>query len=353
MQNPVRINSLDVENVKRIQAVSLDCSGQALTVIGGGNAQGKTSLLDAIMWGLGGDRYRPSKALREGEEKLAIKIALSNGLTVERKGINGALKVTDSSGSKGGQQLLNEFVSHLALDLPRFMQISAKEKAQMLLDEFPGLGLQLEKLSQESKRLYDERHSLGQIAERKQKHADDLPFHPDVPEKPLTGSEMTTQMQAALQVNARNAETRRRRDELLRNRQQAETDLAKQDSRITEMETRLAEERHRRAEMADRVKELEALSQQANAAAGDLHDADTTEIQRALEELDSINAKVRQNMDKERAADEAREMGEQYRALSVAIEKVRAERVRLLAGIKMPLEQLFIDEDGELIYGSQ
>lgn len=31
-----------------------------LTVIGGNNGQGKTSVLDAIAWALGGDRYRPS-----------------------------------------------------------------------------------------------------------------------------------------------------------------------------------------------------------------------------------------------------------------------------------------------------
>lgn len=48
----------------------------------------------------------------------ALKIVMDNGLIVERKGKNSALKVTDPSGKKAGQQLLNEFVEELALNLP-------------------------------------------------------------------------------------------------------------------------------------------------------------------------------------------------------------------------------------------
>ena len=62
----IKINALQVENVKRVKAVSLEPSANGLTVIGGKNGQGKTSVLDAIAWALGGDRYRPSKAEREG-----------------------------------------------------------------------------------------------------------------------------------------------------------------------------------------------------------------------------------------------------------------------------------------------
>ena len=122
-KQPVKITALEVENVKRVKAVALDCSGQALTIIGGRNAQGKTSILDAIMWTLGGDRFKPTDALRDGAEKMATKIELTNGMTVERRGASGALKVTSPDG-KGGQNLLNEFVSAIALDLPKFMHAS-------------------------------------------------------------------------------------------------------------------------------------------------------------------------------------------------------------------------------------
>ena len=83
--NSVKINSLEIENVKRIKAVKIEPTANGLTVIGGKNAQGKTSVLDSIAWALGGDKYRPSKPTREGATTpLSLSITLSNGLVVER-----------------------------------------------------------------------------------------------------------------------------------------------------------------------------------------------------------------------------------------------------------------------------
>lgn len=107
----IKINTLQIENIKRVKAVALNPAENGLTVIGGKNGQGKTSVLDAIAWALGGDRYRPSNPEREGSTLPPhIKLTLSNGLTVERSGKNSALKVVDTTGNRSGQQLLNEFV---------------------------------------------------------------------------------------------------------------------------------------------------------------------------------------------------------------------------------------------------
>lgn len=54
----ITINELQVENLKRIKAVKLEPSASGLTVIGGKNGQGKTSVLDAIAWALGGEKFR-------------------------------------------------------------------------------------------------------------------------------------------------------------------------------------------------------------------------------------------------------------------------------------------------------
>lgn len=62
----MKINKLEIENVKRIKAVKVEPKASGLTVIGGNNNQGKTSVLDSIAWALGGERYKPSQATREG-----------------------------------------------------------------------------------------------------------------------------------------------------------------------------------------------------------------------------------------------------------------------------------------------
>ena len=41
----VTINKLEIENVKRVKAVKLEPSATGLTIVGGNNNQGKTSVL--------------------------------------------------------------------------------------------------------------------------------------------------------------------------------------------------------------------------------------------------------------------------------------------------------------------
>ena len=92
----LKINNLEIENVKRVKAVRLEPSQNGLTVIGGKNGQGKTSVLDAIAWALGGDKFKPSTPLREGSmAQPNLRVELSNGLVVERTGKNSNLKVID------------------------------------------------------------------------------------------------------------------------------------------------------------------------------------------------------------------------------------------------------------------
>ena len=87
----LKINKLEIENVKRIKAVKIEPTQNGLTIIGGKNNQGKTSVLDSIAWALGGDRFKPSQAAREGSViPPTLHIVMNNGLIVERKGKNSA-----------------------------------------------------------------------------------------------------------------------------------------------------------------------------------------------------------------------------------------------------------------------
>ena len=142
----VKITTLEIENVKRVKAVALTPAQNGLTVIGGKNGQGKTSVLDAIAWALGGEKFRPSSAEREGSViPPHLRVELSSGVIVERKGKNSALTVIDPNGKKAGQQLLNDFISAFALDLPKLLEAGNKETAEILLKVL-GVGDRLSEL---------------------------------------------------------------------------------------------------------------------------------------------------------------------------------------------------------------
>jgi hypothetical protein len=348
----VKITALEVENLKRVVAVSLDCSGKSLTVIGGNNGQGKTSVLDAIMWALGGDRFKPTNAVHDGADQAYIKVTLDNGCTVERKGVNGALKVTSTTG-KGGQALLNDFVNQFALNLPRFMNATAADKSKMLLDVFPGLGSELNKINMEAKRIFDERHALGVVADRKAKFAEELPFDFDAPAEPLSGSEMAKRMQEALSFNARNQAVRGSVEAHAATIKEKAYRLESIEKRIKDMEAALAEAKADAGKTRDELKSAHATHDAAQMTAAQTKDMDTTALQKELENIDAMNARCRANESKRNAEAEAAEMREQYNAATQKLEEVRTKRIQLLAGVQMPLDGLSLNDAGELVYRAQ
>lgn len=331
----MKIESLQLENVKRIKAVSIVPTKDGLTIIGGKNGQGKTSVLDAIAWALGGDKYRPSEPHRAGSVvPPSLKIKMDNGIVVERSGKNSALKVTDSTGRKAGQQLLNEFISQLAIDLPKFLNATTKEKANILL-QILGIGGDLLDLEREESDLYNRRLSIGQIADQKLKYAREMEEYPDAPRELLSVSDLIKQQQAILAKNGENQRKRAHEKEI-----QFEFDNVCNE--IVRVQAQLDT-------LWGKQTELKEALELARLDAKDLEDIATDEIERNIEDIEKINTMVRANLDKERAEEEAKEYQSQYDALTDSIEKVRADKIKLLNSAELPLPGLTV-EKGELLY---
>lgn len=334
----IKINKLEIENVKRIKAVKVEPTPSGLTVIGGKNNQGKTSVLDAIAWALGGDRYRPSEAQRDGSViPPNLKVVLSNGLIVERKGKNSSLKVTDPDGNKSGQQLLNDFIEELALNLPKFMQASNREKCNILL-QILGIGQTLAELELEENDAYNRRHAIGQIADQKAKFAKEQIYYPEAQKELVSASELIRQQQDIL---AKNGENQRKREYANKLQEKVNSISAE----IMKLKNELEK------------KEEEFLTAKndmyiALTDAKDLQDQSTTELEKNIEAIDDINRKVRANMDKDKAEQDALEYKNQYAELTAELEAIRKKKADLLENADLPLPELSV-RDGELIYKGQ
>lgn len=338
----VTITALEAENVKRIKAVALTPSPTGLTLVGGNNNQGKTSVLDALAWALGGDRFRPDAAQRDGAIAPAhLKVTLSNGVVVERKGKNASLTVTDPTGRRSGQQLLNAFVEPLALDLPRFMDASDKEKADILL-RIIGIGAELHTRDLEIKGLYDKRTFTGQLAAQKKHFAEELVSYPEAPDEPVSASDLIRQQQEILARNGENQRKRNQLDKLIDEKNQLNFTLRDLDEKIEDLKK---EYEQTQAKFTD----LEKQIFQARKSAAQLQDESTAELEASIRDIEETNRKVRANLEKSRAEDEAAQYASEYDRLTESIQQKRADRMALLNGADLPLPGLSV-EDGVLTY---
>lgn len=327
----IKINKLEIENVKRVKAVSLEPTQNGLTVIGGRNGQGKTSILDSIAWALGGNKYKPSQPHREGSVLPPnLQISLSNGLEIKRDGKNSDLKVIDPSGQKAGQKLLDSFVEEFALNLPKFMESSNADKARTLL-QIIGVGDKLAEFEKKEQELYNERLVIGRVADQKKKFAAEMTYFQEAPKELISVSELIQEQQAILAKNAENERLRGERDSLKQRQVQLDSEIA-----------RLIEEKAKVDQQLE-IAEKDAL---------DLHDESTEQLEYSISNTEEINRKVRANLDKDKAEQDAQIEKEKYDNLSAQIDRIRLDKNQLLEDADLPLPGLSVAE-GELLYKGQ
>jgi predicted ATP-binding protein involved in virulence len=322
----MKITAIALENVKRCKAIQFSPKPSGTTVIGGNNAAGKTSILDAIVFALGGEKMRPTNLKRDDSiGNPIIHIETDDGLIIERRGKNSELHVTDSTGRRAGQTLLDSLVSKFALDLPKFMNASVKDKTQMLLDLIPEKEA-LMKLDNDYKAKENTRLMVGREADKKEKAVEDLPFYEDAPEEQLSISELLTQQQEVLARNGLKAEHKRKYEENKRELQRVQIELG----RLVKVRT-----------------ELEAAIKEAESE--DFTLEDTSQLEQNIADFESVNERVKANAARAERIAEAADLRAQYNTLSTELAEIKKTRIALLQNAKLPYSGLSISPDtGEL-----
>lgn len=329
-QEPVKILCFSAENFKAVKTFYCEPKPEGLTIIGGDNCAGKTTCLDILSFALGGAKYRPSNPKREGAVgDTTLHVELSNGLTVERKGKNLSLTVTDREGARHGQELLDAFISNIAIDLPKFYNASSKDKAHMILDTL-GIEEKLAELAKREKEKYDTRTMVGREADRKQKAAEDMPWHEDVPEEKVSVKELIAQQQEVLARNGIRAEHKR--------------NLESYKSKVADIDSRVKALLDEKAELLDKINDVQ------NAVQKDGEDESTAELEGRIANFEAINSKIAENAERTRRMEEADALNDQKDALTKEIEEIREERLSLLKNADFPLEGLTVNDDCELTY---
>lgn len=323
-----RITRLNVENFCRIKAVRLDLDDAGnLIVIGGRNAQGKTSVLDAIVAGLLGGKRIPADPVRHGEDEAVITIELSDGLWLERRidpdrGMSLRLRDADGGAVKRPQELLDKLCGSIAFDPLSFARAEPKEQLKTL----EGLiGIDGPKLERQRQALEEDRRVIGRERDRLKALYASSKFDPDA--KPINTdavlSELKVAQEAQNRIQVRQAQANRLRE-----------DIAQMEEQALRLLAEIAEQSERHAQM------VEWLA--ANP------EPDLAPIEGRLRLADAANAKVRQNEESARVAKDMDEATAEYDRLTGEIQAVDAIRKRAIAEAKLPVEGLDFGLDGVL-----
>ena len=181
------------------------------------------------------------------------------------------------------------------------MNKSNKEKANVLLNII-GVGDQLAVFNHKENELYQERLTVGRIADQKAKFAKEQLFYEGVPADIISPQEFINQQQAIL---AKNGENQRKREKVTQYEYQVKT-LTDEVARLEQMLQQKNEELNKATYDLSMAK-TDAL---------DLQDQSTDELEKNLAEIEEVNRKVRANLDKEKAEEEAKGYKAQYDNLS-------------------------------------
>jgi len=353
----VKIVKLQAENIKRLTAVSITPDG-ALVEITGKNGQGKTSVLDAIWWALGGGNAVQSKPIRKGATEAMIRLDLGeftvtrtfkfkeikneDGTKTTTDELTTQLKVENKEGFRPGspQKMLDGMLGQLSFDPLEFTRMDAKAQFDALRRFVPGVDFDDIQRREDADMLA--RRTKQHEYDREQGAAAAIVIPADAPTEGVVVSDLLAQLRDG---NAHNAAI----DAAAADRRNARIKL--QDKRDAEglLITGLLEGI---AGLERQIQKMRDDATAARARAEDLDKAlaiaepapeariDTGAIMQRLNEAKGINDVVDQRRKQAEHAAKAAELKGDIDALTATIENRRKAKREAIAAAKMPVEGL-------------
>lgn len=349
--NPQRITQLKVENVKKIKALTIDPTGNIVT-IGGKNGAGKTSTLDSISMLLGGKDAFPSRPVREGAESAHIVAKLTDYVVERTIGSDGstALSVRSHEGAKfsSPQAMLDKIVGDLTFDPLAFTRMRPVDQVAVLRSL---VKLDFREVDAHRKGLYDERTAVNRGVKDLAAQIDGMPFDASAPTEELSITNLLKQLEEAQAQNRGNAEARRRVDIRQGNLNEKRARLGDVNREIERIEEQLAALKKTAHRLVGEIDQDTLDLSNAAADADALQDVDTSAITESIASAEETNSKVRMNRARLEAEKRVSALEETARSLTARIDQIDQDKRAALEAAKFPVPGLGFDDTGVLFNG--
>lgn len=341
----LHITRLSAENYKRLKAVEITPEGN-LVFIGGRNAQGKTSVLDAIWAALaGGEASRATRQpIRDGQDTAVVTLDLGEFIVTRRwtRDDAGTLTVETPPNADGltqrfasPQKMLDALLGKRAFDPLEFTRQSAAEQVATLLATVT-LPFDPAELARERQGLFEQRTDVNRLV--KQLEAQLAPLSApagDLPEEEQSAADILREVEAAREHNAAVD-----RDEDARERARIEHDRAIQ--ALVALEAQVEEARKRVDAMA---------ADRASAALNPNERIDTTDLLARLDTVEATNRAIGEAREYRRIASTLAARRADAAQLTAAMEGIDKRKRDALAEVAFPVPGLSFDDTGVLFNG--
>lgn len=325
----MKIIELRAENVKRLKAVEIQPDG-TLQVIAGRNAQGKSSVLDAIWLALGGGKASKETPLpiRDGEDHASVRLDLGDLIVTRSWTAKGtSLKVENADGAaySSPQGMLDALVGQLSFDPLAFTRLSPKDQKKALLD-LVDLDVDLDALDAQIKETFENRTRIG----REGKAIGEVTVDESLPEVEESASTIIDQIQAAEDAN-------REFGRVEGNRNVAADDISSLEAQIEALQETLKE---RKAEVASCEAWLAGASRR-----------DVAPLREKLATVEETNALIRANNVAREKAKAKEELRLQYEAATAELQRLETVKIEALHKAEFPVVGLSFDDNGPTYRG--
>lgn len=328
----MKITKLEVESFKRVRAVTIKPDGSLITV-GGANAAGKSSTLDAIEAALGGSRHAPGDPIRHGSKSARI-VVETDEITVTRKftakGSTLEVKAKDGAVFPSPQEMLSTLIGPISFDPLSFVRLPPVEQAETLR-KLVGLDLSAEDAARQT--AYDKRTEVGREIKRLEGGLANLAGVPDdTPDAEVSVAELAAEIERRQTTNAANAERRHALISMRADAKRCQEDIASLEEQLEVARARM--------------NEISAKGKALSAQVAGLVDEDTTEIRDRIATAEQTNRAVRAKHGRAKLQTELDAAIDESEKLSQRITEIDGVKADATARASYPVQGLAVGDDG-------
>jgi DNA repair exonuclease SbcCD ATPase subunit len=339
----MQILELKVTDLKRIEAIEIDpATGQPI-ILTGDNAQGKSSVLDAILLAL--TNTGMDDPIRHGRQSGSVRLTIGGEkveYTLERrltkKGSYLTLLDADGKEVPKAQTFLNGLLGNYAFDPLEFTRLKPKQQVDALKS---AAGLDFAELDAERQKFFDDRTNVGRTGKEAAAALTQLPKPAeDAPAEETSATELIAKLREMEGLVSKYSQCKLHVETATANHASALQEVARLEAALATAKE-LVIERETEKKHAE-----EFLAEIILPTAEDIQSAND-----AIDNVEANNRKVRERVAYIAAEKKADDLRTEYATLTRRIQEIDERKAEAVKSCSLPIPGLELTDDGVLMSG--